>query len=47
MIMEDMETETSTALVQNDDPDSIKHKGCKLMVFRDIFTYHADISIYL
>ncbi len=37
MIMEDTETETSTALVQNDDPDSIKHKGCKLMVFRDIY----------
>ena len=52
--MEDMETETSTALVQNDDPDSIKHKGCKLMVFRDIFTYTMqtylsifDIPTYL
>ena len=29
MIMEDMNTETSTALVQNDDPDSIAHAGRK------------------
>ena len=29
--MEDMNTQTSTALEQNDahDPDHIKHKGCK------------------
>ena len=34
MIMEDMDTETSTALeLQNDDPDSLKHKGCKLIVY--------------
>ena len=31
MVMEDMNSETSTALVQNDvhDPDYIKNKGCK------------------
>ena len=31
MIMEDMDTQTSTALVQRDeyDPDSIANKGCK------------------
>ena len=29
LILEDMNTETSTALVQNDDPDYIKHKGCE------------------
>ncbi|XP_028405129.1 uncharacterized protein LOC114527629 [Dendronephthya gigantea] len=27
MVMEDMNTQTSTELVQNDDPDSIKNKG--------------------
>lgn len=32
MVMEDMDTQTSTELVQNDphDPDTIKHKGCEL-----------------
>ena len=30
MVMEDMNTETSTALVEN-DPDSIKNKGCKFV----------------
>lgn len=29
MILEDMNTQTSTALVQNDDPDYIKNKGRK------------------
>ena len=33
MVMEDMNTQTSTALVQNDehDPDSIKNKGRKFV----------------
>jgi hypothetical protein len=39
MVMEDMNTQTSTALVQNDvqnDPDSIKNKGRK---FVHLFCY--------
>ena len=42
MVMEDMNTETSTALVQNDanDPESIEHKGCK---FVQLFCYTRNV----
>jgi hypothetical protein len=50
MVMEDMNTETSMALVQN-DPDSIKNKGCKFMIvlersLNNIYK-HIYSSIYL
>jgi hypothetical protein len=42
MVMEDMNTETSMALVEN-DPDSIKNKGCKFMMERSLDNIHTSI----
>jgi hypothetical protein len=47
MIMEDMDTETSTALeLQNDDPDSLKHKGCKLIVYVNYINFSIARNVH-